>query len=92
MSEVTHVEVRPTNEGSITWQIYVRRLHPKLAIDRSHYLLADERRRVPVTLSGKEREAIVMVKIWAPIPRKEREEEASRKLMAKIKRSSPRLM
>lgn len=87
-----NVVVHPTTDGMMTFQLIVPRRRPKLAMNKSHYLMADERRKVTVEIDGEQREVVAMVKIWSPIKKSEKNDAASNLLKNRTRRMSPMLI
>ncbi len=69
---------KQTNTGAYLFQLHLPARHAKLALNRSHYLIADEGRWTELEVGGKVRPCRVMVKIWIPVPRKDRADEGIR--------------
>lgn len=91
MSQGMTVDIRQVKTGALTTQVFIPRRQPKLALNRSHYLLADETKTVEVDLGGVKREAFVLCKVWIPVPRKERADECTRAALKREKFYSPML-
>ena len=93
-SKMAHmnVVVHPTADGMMTFQLIVPRRRPKLATNRSHYLMADERRNLSMEIDGVKRNVVAMVKIWSPLKKSEKNDTASELIVDRIRRRSPMLL
>lgn len=65
---------------------------PKLSIDGSHWLIADGKTTTGVSINGEDRDAVVMLKIWAPVPRRQRRREKLRMAEERLRDNSPVLV
>lgn len=83
------VDVRTTKTGAYTLQVYVPSRRAKLALNQSHYLLADERRTLALEVNGKKRDLVVILKAWVPVPRSERMDEPARAALRRREIYSP---
>lgn len=87
-----NVVAHRTTTGAVTFQLIVPRRHPKLALNGSHYLLADMKRTTKLEFCGKVRDVVTLVKIWSPVSKSERRDEAVNFVRKRIRKTSPMLL
>lgn len=86
------IDCRRVKSGAYLFQLFLPARHAKLAVNKSHYLVMDEVANHELEVGGRVRECKILVKVWVPIPRKDRADEGIRSSATKrLKWHSPML-